>query len=287
MSSSIFRYPGGKAKKSVLNKLFAKTPKSYKEFREPFVGGGAVFFNINLNVQRWINDRDEHLIEVYKALNDRPEQFIAACREIEPPKEGEPLTSSKVGGKPLWNARLKRWFDHFADNENCDQALRYFFINRTVWAGRVNYDLPSRMYYSNPNGWNIVKTNKLECAANVLKGTRITCGSYSSLLAEAGIDVFIYLDPPYYVNTHLNKNSQLYKYNFTVEDHIALAENVKNCNHMVMLSYDDDKDGFIRSLYKGFYIHKENWTYCGTSSAKGMSKTKKIGNELIITNYKL
>jgi DNA adenine methylase len=284
---SIFRYPGGKSKKSILEKIFSKAPKKYNEFREPFCGGGGVFFRIDPSVKRWINDKDEHLMQVYFALRDRPEEFIALCREIEPQKAGEPLCSSRPGGKPLWNARLKKWFDYFADNDECDQALRYFFIHRTVWAGRVRYDLPSRMYFSNPAGWNIVKTNKLEQVAKSLQNTIITNDEYYQILETPGLDVWIYVDPPYYVNTKLDKNSQLYKHNFSKEDHIVLAENVKKCNHMVMLSYDDDKEGFIRSLYNGFYIHEEKWVYCGTSSANTHDKTKKTGNELIITNYKL
>ena len=101
-----------------------------------------------------------------------------------------------------------------------------------------------------------------------------------------GDNVLIYIDPPYLVNTKLATSSQLYKHNFTIEDHKKLAKDIKVCKHKVIISYDDDEDGFIRSLYDGFNIYEEQWTYCGSSSGKNQSKKKKVGKELIITNFK-
>lgn len=284
MNLSLFRYPGGKSKKSVRQKILSYAPLFYEEARFPFVGGGGIFWCIEAGIQRWINDLDEDLISVYKALQERPNEFIRMCREIEPPKKGEPLAPSKPGGKPIYNARLGKVFQELINDPNVDQALKYFFINRTCWAGRVNYDIPSRLYYSNPTGWNIVKKDTLEKCAALMQNVKITSTDFSDIFRACGKDVFIYADPPYYINTELTKTSQLYRYNFTKEDHIRLSEEVAECEHKILLSYDDDKDGFIRSLYEGqnkINIYEENWTYCGTSSKK-----KENGKELIITNYK-
>lgn len=281
---SIFRYPGGKTKKSIREKILNKAPKEFAEYREPFVGGGGIFFSIDPKIKRWVNDKDENLISVYLALKNRPEDFINKCREILPPQSGEPLAPARQGGKPLYNARLKEHFDYLIHNNECDQALKYFFTNRTNWAGRVNYDIPSRMYFSNPNGWNIVETTLLEEASKILHNTTITCVDYSDLLECDGDNVWIYCDPPYYKNTNLPTRSQLYKYNFTLEDHKVFAEKIKQCRHKVCISYDD-VDGVIKELFKDFNIYEESWTYCGTSSAEGCSKYKKTGKELIITNY--
>ena len=288
----IFRYNGGKSKKQILEKIKSYFPKEYSEFREPFVGGGSVFFSIPLNKKRWINDKDEDLISVYSALKNRPNEFIFSCRAIEPPKENEDLAASKESShkksknKALYNLRLKKIFDEFVQNTSIDPALRYYFINRVVWAGRVRYDLPSRLYYSNPNGWNIVKTDKLEKAANALRDTKITSLNYKELIDEPGEDVFIYADPPYYKNTLLAKTSQLYRYNFTIEDHVKLAEELTCCKHKVLLSYDNCD--FIKKLYKNWNIFEEEWTYCGTSSSEEVkNKNKKKGKELLISNYEI
>jgi len=281
MLKSPFRFPGGKSKKSIRQRILKYAPKIYKEARFPFVGGGGIFFAIDPNIKRWINDIDMDLMSVYIALKERSQEFIEECKKIEPQKLSEKLTSTKKGGKKIYNARLKKVFDQFVKDKNMDPALRYYFLNRVVWYGRVNYDLPSRLYYSNPQGWNIIKKDVLEKAAEFLKNTHITIGPYEKLLQQKGDSVFIFADPPYLKNTNLQRSSQLYKYGFTLEQHKKFAEDVQKCKHKVLITYDDNP--LIRQMYpssEGFTIIEENWTYCGTSKSK-----KEKGKELIIINY--
>lgn len=275
--NSIFRYPGGKTKKSVRDLILSTEPDFYSEFREPFVGGGGVFFGINVYKKRWINDINPELMSVYLALRDRPEDFIAKCKAIQPASEGESVIATKGTGKK-YNARLRDKFDELIKDPHADRALRYFFVNRTVWGGRVNFDIKSRLYYSNPTGWNIVKTDRLEMAAKALFDVRITVGDYAPLLSEPGDDVWIYCDPPYMKDTELPKNSKLYACNFTLSDHAALALQVATCKHKVCISYDDHPE--VWELYKGFDIRKVSWKYSGTSN-----EIKEDGKELLILNY--
>jgi DNA adenine methylase len=256
----MLRYPGGKTKHQ---KRFLKyIPQKMKEARFPFVGGGGIFWIINLQVERWINDINHNLMSVYMALRDRPDEFVKMCSGIDQNK-------------------LKETFEHFKKDESIDPALRYFFINRVVWAGRVNYKkgMESRLYFSNPEGWNIVKTNKLQKAADIVKNTKITSVDYSELLKEPGKDVWLYLDPPYVSNTYMSKTDQQYEDNFTLEDHLRFVDNIKKCQHRWCISYDDTDE--IREWFSDFYIHDEEWKYSGSSMSE-----KKNGKELVITNYK-
>jgi DNA adenine methylase len=278
----IFRYPGGKSKKSIREKIMSYFPNNYSEFRDAMVGGGGIFFAVPITKKRWINDIDDNLMSVYLALRDNSKDFIATCRAIQPSQDNEPLAPAK-NGKCLYNARLKKIFDELSETDQ-NSALKYLFVNRTVWGGRVNYNLKSRMYFSNPNGWNVIHTNKMEQAANCLSNVKITCGSYKDLLINDGEDVVVYLDPPYFVNTNFDNMSKLYKHNFEEKDHLEMHDLVKQCKHKVVISYDNHP--FIKKLYKDFNRqkyqrwNKEEWTYCGT----GVDK-KKLGKELIITNF--
>lgn len=265
--------------------ILAQRPFGVREYREPFVGGGGIFFGLNSTAceKRWINDKHSGLIEVYKALRDRPDEFIAACKAIPIAHESDPLTEEGPrGGKPT-NARLKKTFEELCLNQECDQALRYYFVNRTVHgSGRVNYDIPSRLYFSNPDGWGITATDRLTHAAEHLTGTEITCGDYADLFDAPGENVWIYADPPYVVNTNLTASSQLYQHGFTQEDHRRFAEVVARCQHKVCISYDDDGAGLIRSLYPEdrYRIVTATWKYAGTTNA-----VKADGKELLILNY--
>jgi DNA adenine methylase len=284
MAKSPLRYPGGKSKKSVQDLILSYMPAATEDFREAFCGGAGVFFGLDPKrvKKRWINDLNDGLIEVYLALRDRPDEFLALCRAILPPQPNEEEVSTKGTGKK-YNKRLGELFNFFKYNEECDQALRYLFINRTVWAGRVTYnpDFESRMYYSNPNGWNMTTSNRLDECSKHLQGTRITNGDYADVINEPGENVWLYLDPPYVVDTEFNNGSKLYECGFTPEDHVRFVDTVKACKHKVCISYDNRAD--VKSWFKeedGFYVHEHEWTYCGSSL-----KEKPVGKELIITNY--
>jgi DNA adenine methylase len=175
---------------------------------------------------------------------------------------------------------LKAVFDQFAKDENMDLALRYYFLHRTTFGG-----LPSRIHsgavhHSNPEGWNIVKTDLLWQAAGLLWNVNITAGDYLSLLQAPGDDVWVYCDPPYYVNTRLPKGSQVYAHVFSEEQHVLFAEHVKACPHKVLVTYDGEEP-FIRGLYSEsrFRIYTENVVYVLRSGDKMNAR------ELLITNY--
>jgi hypothetical protein len=175
LPQSPFRFPGGKAR--VASYLCSYKPLDAIELREAFVGGGSFSIENGFAFDRvWINDLNAGLVAVYQALRDRPEQFIAACRQIAPACAGDPMTPRGSRGGAPKNARLSAVFDAIKLNDACDQALRYFFLNRTVHSCRVDYSRPKRMYFSNPAGWNITCGDALEQVAATLRGWRITDG---------------------------------------------------------------------------------------------------------------
>ena len=66
MIKSPLRYPGGKSRAI---KTIAPLIPEFKEFREPFVGGGSVFFHVKQQFPErefWINDLYEKLFHFWK-----------------------------------------------------------------------------------------------------------------------------------------------------------------------------------------------------------------------------
>jgi DNA adenine methylase len=116
---------------------------------------------------------------------------------------------------------------------------------------------------------------RLKKASEIIKDFRITHGDYERLLFEEGEGVFIFLDPPYYSTT----NSRLYGkrgHLHTSFDHKRLAENMRRCKHLWLITYDDCEE--VRKLFSFAYIYSWELQY-------GM--TAKKGKELFITNYKV
>jgi DNA adenine methylase len=258
--------------------ILDKMPGDILEYREPFVGGGGVFFGLGRSCKAWLNDIHPGLMAVYCAMRDRPSAFLRACRAIKPQADEE------IVPPPIYNHRLKAIFEGFARDTSMDPALRYFFLNRTVWVGRVTYD-PSkacRLYFSNPTGWNVTKGARLEEAIACMVGVRTTCGDFERLFDAPGKNVWIYADPPYYRDGELSRLDKQYQHGFYRADHARLQQAVTRCKHRVCISYDDHP--LVREWAKrcGLYMEKASWNYVGCNRQK-----KQPGKELLITNYKV
>lgn len=79
--NSPLKYPGGKNKE--LNFIIPNLPKQIDRFFEPFVGGGAVYFNIDSVNQMFINDKSHELINFYHAIKDEDNNFISTLEAID------------------------------------------------------------------------------------------------------------------------------------------------------------------------------------------------------------
>jgi DNA adenine methylase len=268
---SIFRYPGGKSKSAPRTEIFKKFPHHFSEYREPFVGGGGIFWEIDPQKRRWINDLNKDLVAVYRALQEKPDEFIAWCRSI------PGLAPDEKRRKPNYEkgkARMRAIFNRVVSDPDLDPAKKYFLMNRLSFSGRV---VNGSTYFSNPRGWNIVnKENALEDAADHLQGVTVTTLDFEEILSAPGHETLVYLDPPYMKDTLRNRGCRLYEHTFSMADHERLRDAVKRCSHRCLISYDDHPD--IRDLYRDFNIYEASWTY-------SVSSRRNQGGELIITNY--
>ena len=60
----ILKWVGGK--RQSLDIILPLIPKKYSTYYEPFVGGGAVYFNMDGAVDKYINDKSHELINFYQ-----------------------------------------------------------------------------------------------------------------------------------------------------------------------------------------------------------------------------
>jgi len=256
---SPFRYPGGKyyALKYILPFI---VHEEYDEYREPFIGGGCVFFALPKVKHNVINDLHSELMTVYRALADKEQRDNLIERVTE-----EVVTQER--------------FDEVVAMEPKDdfeQAFKTFYINRTAYSGILH----------NPNiGYNEVKSSppsnwhkRMRPCGEKLKGVEITSDDFEVTIGadDGGRSVLMYLDPPYYEADQ----KRAYVESFVEKDHVRLARILKHTPHRFCLSYDDCE--WVRQTYAEFNIYPLQWQY-NTDNISG--KKRKKGKELIITNY--
>lgn len=73
------KYPGGKLKEFSLVERFK--PTNIKRYFEPFVGGGSIYFNINIS-NSFINDKSEDLISLYNYVKKQDNEFFNYLNEL-------------------------------------------------------------------------------------------------------------------------------------------------------------------------------------------------------------
>ena len=77
--SPILKWTGGKEQE--LKHIHPNMPKTIKNYYEPFIGGGAVYFSINAD-KLFINDKSDELIALYNAITTRDKKFFSAVNEM-------------------------------------------------------------------------------------------------------------------------------------------------------------------------------------------------------------
>lgn len=256
---SPFRYPGGKfyALKHIIPFLDAVP---HDEYREPFVGGGSVFFAKRKAKINWINDLEADIINVYREIANQStvKKFASLFGD-------EIATRERHAEVSAINPR-----------NDFERAFKTYYLNRTSYSGIIHK--PSWGYKEGksapPKSW---KKFLLSCS-DKLSGTKMTTNDFEKVInqSSAGNRTLMYLDPPYYNADQ----KRAYTKSFESKDHVRLAGVLRNTNHFFCLSYDDCAE--VRELYDWAYIYERKWLY-NTANVNG--KARKLGRELIITNY--
>lgn len=263
---SPLRYPGGKSR--AIPKILEQLPESFLELREPFVGGGSVFIYIRQKfpvVKVWINDLNFDLYCFWKVTQANPGELAGRLTKIK---------NETKNGREL--------FDEFRGSldknlSDFDRALRFFVLNRITFSGTVDSGGYSELaYHSRFTHSSISRLLSLE---PLLQNVKITNLDYRAVIHEPGNHVLVFLDPPYLAAA----KSRLYGKNGDLHlgfDHVQFADEMKNCGHNWLITYDDS--AVIRQNFS--YANLVEWELqYGMNNYKQNNAAK--GKELFISNY--
>lgn len=237
------KWVGGK--RQLIKQFEQFFPTEFGDYFEPFLGGGAVFFNLQKK-KSYLSDINEELINTYQTVKDSPEELIAFLSTLEHTKKCYETIRA-------WD-RVKNWQKK---HTSIERAGRFIYLNRTCFNGlhRVNsrgeFNVPMGAY-KNPD---FVQATNIRNTSELLRKTEaeIQLESFEHVLAKAKKGDFIYLDPPYDTLTETANFTSYNKDAFGRDMQVKLAETFraldkKGCK--VMLS--NHNTPFIRDIYAGF-----------------------------------
>lgn len=269
------KWAGGK--RSIIKDLVRLSPNSYNTYYEPFIGGGALLFELAPK-KAVINDYNKELMNVYKCLKDEI-KFTSMCKEL----NKHEIKHSEEYYYQIRNIdKDKKKFNRLADYK---RAARTIYLNKACFNGL--YRVNSKNEFNVPFGKKI-KVNTYD-GINLgiiysflnLNDIEILSIDFEESVKNAKKGDFIYFDPPYDSDT--NTFNSYTENGFDKEEQKRLSQVFKDLDKRgcyVMLS--NYNTTLIKELYKGF-----NFNYVETHRNIG-AKTENRGivEEVIITNFK-
>ncbi|WP_434521764.1 DNA adenine methylase [Halorubrum sp. AS12] len=205
MAEPILKWAGGK--RQLLDELYARFPPEFGWYHEPFVGGGAVFFDLE-PARATVNDANPRLVNFYEQVRDRPDELIARLAEFDDPESDPdpslPYAEETARGRTVdayyyqQRARFNRR-PYEGEFDPLEEAALLLYLNRTCYNGlyRENADGGFNVpvgRYADPD-W--VQRDRIRRASDLLADAEIRNEDFAYVLDAAEPGDLVYFDPPY------------------------------------------------------------------------------------------
>lgn len=268
-TSPIVKWVGGK--RQLMFELIANMPKSFNRYFEPFVGGGALFFELQPN-NAYISDINEELINLYNVVKDDVNNLI------------EDLGNHNTSKEYFLQIRNIDRTPEYKNLTNIQRASRFIYLNRTCFNGlyRVNSRGQFNVPFGNYKNPKIINDNNLLNCSKLLQNTEIKCADFSDILSIVNKGDFVYFDPPYMPLNETSNFTSYTKNGFDTNMQIKLknvCDELDSMGVMFMLSNSDTN--FINNLYKNYSIKKVFASRAINANADGRGKI----TEVLVRNY--
>ncbi len=261
------KWAGGK--RSIINKLKSRLPTQFGGYYEPFVGGGALFFEVAEKLTNaYLSDINIDLMLTYQVIKKEPNRLIEFLSE-----------HARKHNKAYYNDIRSQ---HYSEDP-IEIAARFVYLNKTCYNGlyRVNkanqFNVPIGNYV-NPN---IIQESNILACNKVFKAAKIQCKEFHKICPQK--NDFVYFDPPYHPIDDISFTNYT-EFDFTEDDQRELRDFVIDLHEKgvkVMLS--NSNTDFIRELYKSkvFIIDVVIAPRYVSCKAKERSPVE----DVLITNY--
>ncbi|MGN0554892.1 MAG: DNA adenine methylase [Candidatus Fimenecus sp.] len=264
-----------------------------KKYAEPFVGGGAVLFDI-LNKydldEVYISDINAELMNTYRVIRDDIDSLIELLVALQ--NDFLPIDTD---ARKAYYLRKRARFNDLKVNGNesyrVEKAALMIFLNKTCFNGlyRVNkkglFNVPMGAY-KNPL---ICDNDNLRAVSEKLQRVTIVYGDYKKSADFIDESTFVYFDPPYRPITDTASFTAYTENAFNDEKQLELAKFVDEMNKKgakIVISNSDPKninaeDDFFEKIYATYRIKSVEATRMINCQAQARGKIK----ELLISNF--
>ena len=239
-------------------------PRSYRNYYEPFLGSGSLFFLLRPR-RAFLSDSCAELVETFEAVRD---DVSAVLRQLTPLKPDRDL---------FYAIRSNRSEERFA------RAAEFVYLNKTCWNGlyRVNSRGEFNVPYGLPKTDHIVDEINLVACSSALgpKRVRLRCCDFEAALRNVREGDLVFLDPPYVTrhnnNGFIDYNEKLFSW--TDQERLAqIARQLADNGAHVLVTNAFHRD--VIDLYDGFNVASIDRA---STLASNATKRSRVGEALL------
>lgn len=284
------KWAGGKTQ--LLPEIRKHYPHRIKKYCEPFVGGGAVLFDILQTFhpdEVLINDMNAELINIYQQIKSNCSLLIEQLSELQDKYNFFTMEENK-----LFFLENRQRYNELKlterKSENLEKAALFIFLNKTCFNGlyRVNKKGEFNVPFNNGKNPLICDAVNLKACAKVLQNVQLKAGDYSECKEFIDKKTFVYIDPPYRPLSKTSAFTSYTKNQFSDKEQIELGKFVEENSQKkakILLSNSDPRnfdksDNFFDDLYSNFEIERISASRMINSNAKKRGAI----SELLISN---
>lgn len=265
------KWAGGK--RQLLPEIKPHLPKSSVRYFEPFLGGGAVLFDLQPK-EAFVNDFNEEIINVYETIRDDPNSLIAD------------LKRHKNESEYYYKLREIDRSASYGTFSKVQRASRIIFLNKTCYNGlfRVNSQGQFNVPFGKYKSPNIINEITIKAVSNYLNTSKVIFknGDFEDALKGVTKNSFVYFDPPYHPISDTSSFTGYAMNGFGEDEQKRLKKvcdklNQLGCRFLLSNSYCD----FIVDLYKGY----KKIEIQASRSINSVGSSRGKVSEILVKNY--
>ncbi|MFH1805441.1 MAG: Dam family site-specific DNA-(adenine-N6)-methyltransferase [Pseudomonadota bacterium] len=231
---------------------------------EPFLGGGAVFFNTLPN-RSHLSDTNKYLIETYQSIKENPHNVEKLLKNH----------ANSHNKDYYYTIRSKNY-----DNKY-ERSAKFIYLNRTCWNGL--YRENQKGEFNVPIGTKdtvIFGNDDFSSWSNAMKNSEIVAEDFENSINRSKEGDFIFADPPYTVKHNMNGFVKYNQHIFAWEDQVRLRDSLKRAYERgVTFALTNADHESIRDLYSDFPPPRQLSRY---SVISGKAQYRSQSTELLV-----
>ncbi len=258
------RWAGSKRK--IIPILLDLAPAKFARYVEPFAGSACLFFALR-PAQAILSDINSELINTYQTLKANVEGVIKHLSLLNCSEDEYYRIRSQANSKMT----------------NEKRAARFIYLNRFCFNGlyRTNKQGKFNVPYGGHKAGNLPAASLLRDCACSLRGAAVSPASFEKTLREVRSGDFVYLDPPYSIESRRVFN-EYSNFSFGYTQLRKLRTHLSRLDKMgvpFLVSYGVSREA--RELAQGF----RNREIVVQRQIAGFAVDRRTSREVLITNY--